>query len=284
MLTASPREFPISPRQFDHIRTIVKERTGIHLSESKFEMVYSRLAKRLRALGLPNFTEYLRLLDGSDPAELAEFVSAITTNLTHFFREEHHFDFLGEELLPALLEDRTRGRPIRIWSAGCSVGMEPYSIAMVAHEVVPEYRLPDLEIIASDIDRRVLEEARRGVYSIERAESISSARLRRWFERGVGRNEGAVRVRDSIRHAVEFVESSLMDRGAVSGPFDAIFCRNVLIYFDVETQRQVLARFADQLDLGGVLFLGHSESMYRKSDRYDFLGKTTFRKRGRAEA
>ncbi len=272
------REFRLSKSEFNRTRQVVKKHTGIDLSDTKYEMVYSRLAKRLRALGVDRFSDYLALVEADSNGELEEFISAITTNLTHFFREPHHFETLARDVLPAALAAKRPGNPIRIWSAGCSTGMEPYTIAMVVHETVPSYRLRDVQILASDIDRRVLASAQAGVYEQHRCRGVDPARLKQWFRRGVGSNEGLVRVSRELRRSVDFFCMNLMEQWTVVPPMDVIFCRNVLIYFDADAQRRIIEGFANLLSPSGYLFLGHSESLYRKSERFDFLHKTTFRK------
>lgn len=207
-----------------------------------------------------------------------QFVNAITTNLTAFFREVHHFDYLATTLLPALLQDKVRRR-LRLWSAGCSTGEEPYSLAMVVRETLPASVGWDTKILATDIDSNVLATARLGVYSTERASGLSPQHLQRWFRRGTGANAGLMRVVPALQELITFRQLNLMHDWPLRGPFDIIFCRNVAIYFDKATQRRLFDRFADQLDRQGYLFVGHSESLSAITERFELLGKTIYRKR-----
>lgn len=273
-------EFEFADQDFQRIRRIINEIAGISLAEGKRELVYSRLSRRLRQLGLRRFDEYCRLLEtgGEDNPELGEFVNALTTNLTSFFRESHHFDFLGKELLPALIRERSlSNRRIRIWSAGCSTGEEPYSIAMVVRETLPAVGW-DVKILATDLDSNVLATADRGVYDANRVKDLSEVRLRRWFQRGRDAQSGQVRVAPELRDLIVFRRLNLMLDWPMSGPFDVIFCRNVVIYFDKPTQRVLFERFADLLAERGHLFVGHSESLFKVTDRFVPLGKTIYRR------
>ncbi len=273
-------EFEFADQDFQRIRRIINEIAGISLAEGKRELVYSRLSRRLRQLGLRRFDEYCRLLEtgGEDNPELGEFVNALTTNLTSFFRESHHFDFLGKELLPALIRERSlSNRRIRIWSAGCSTGEEPYSIAMVVRETLPAVGW-DVKILATDLDSNVLATADRGVYDANRVKDLSEVRLRRWFQKGRDAQSGQVRVAPELRDLIVFRRLNLMLDWPMSGPFDVVFCRNVVIYFDKPTQRVLFERFADLLAERGHLFVGHSESLFKVTDRFVPLGKTIYRR------
>ncbi len=273
-------EFEFADQDFQRIRRIINEIAGISLAEGKRELVYSRLSRRLRQLGLRRFDEYCRLLEtgGEDNPELGEFVNALTTNLTSFFRESHHFGFLGKELLPALIRERSlSNRRIRIWSAGCSTGEEPYSIAMVVRETLPAVGW-DVKILATDLDSNVLATADRGVYDANRVKDLSEVRLRRWFQRGRDAQSGQVRVAPELRDLIVFRRLNLMLDWPMSGPFDVVFCRNVVIYFDKPTQRVLFERFADLLAERGHLFVGHSESLFKVTDRFVPLGKTIYRR------
>lgn len=272
-------EFEFSDQDFQRIRQIINEVAGISLADSKRELVYSRLSRRLRHLGLRRFEEYCRLLEtGGDSAELGEFVNALTTNLTAFFREPHHFEFLAEDLLPALTRERAFGnRRFRIWSAGCSTGEEPYSIAMVLRELLPAVGW-DVKILATDLDSNVLATAERGVYEWDRVKGLSETRLRRWFLRGRGAQEGRVQVVPALREMITFRRLNLMEEWPMRGVFDIVFCRNVVIYFDKPTQRVLFERFADILVEQGHLFVGHSESLFKVTERFAPLGKTIYRR------
>jgi chemotaxis protein methyltransferase CheR len=272
------REFRFTERDFDRIRILVRRHTGIALSEAKCDLVYNRLAKRLRQLRLESFESYCALLESGDTEELVQLVNAITTNLTAFFREAHHFDYLAEALLPVLMQEKAHSRRLRIWSGGCSSGEEPYSIAMVVQEALPASGW-DAKILATDVDSNVLATARRGVYSVERVNGISRQRLQRWFRKGTGTNTGLVQVVPALQALITFRQLNLMHAWPMRVPFDIVFCRNVVIYFDKGTQRRLFDRFADILDRQGYLFLGHSESLFKVTDRFEPLGQTIYRKR-----
>jgi len=272
-------EFEFSDQDFQHIRRIINEVAGISLADSKRELVYSRLSRRLRQLGLRRFEDYCTLLEsGADTAELSEFVNALTTNLTSFFREPHHFDFLAGELLPTLVRERgLTNRRLRIWSAGCSTGEEPYTIAMVVRETLPTAGW-DIKILATDLDSNVLSTAQRGIYDWDRVKDLPEARRRRWFLKGCGAREGQVRVAPALCDLITFRRLNLMEEWPMSGAFDIVFCRNVVIYFDKPTQRVLFDRFADRLIEQGYLFVGHSESLFKVTERFAPLGKTIYRR------
>jgi chemotaxis protein methyltransferase CheR len=280
--TAQLREFAFSDEDFQQIRRLVQERIGIHLAESKRELVYGRLVRRLRALGSPGFGDYLRRLADGDAQELQQFCNAITTNLTSFFREEHHFQFLARELLPALERDNADAQRLRIWSAGCSSGEEPYSIGMVLLEILGGLRRWDMRILATDVDTEMLQQARRGIYPGERLERLASARLLRWFEPTA--QEHRYRVCEELRTLVSFRALNLVGAWPMHGPFDVIFCRNVLIYFSRETQREIVRRMASLQRTGDYLILGHSESLLDVSQQYRLAGQTIYRRRPDAAA
>lgn len=274
---SSAREFRYTERDFKRVRQLASEHTGIVLADGKQDMVYSRLAPRVRAHGLRDVASYLDLVcaDGEDD-ELTAFINAITTNLTSFFREPHHFDHLRHELLPRLLAARADSRRLRIWSAGCSTGPEPYSIAMVLAEVVPADW--DVKILATDLDSNVLAKAAAGVYPQEQVNGIPKPLLKRWFLKGRAGNEGLVRVRSELRDLISFRQLNLLRDWPLRGPLDVIFCRNVIIYFDKPTQKQLMERFAQVMAPDGHLFIGHSETLYKVSDRYESLGQTIYRR------
>lgn len=272
------KKFAFGAEDFAALRELVKTHTGIHLTEQKREMVYGRLARRLRALGLGSFREYRELLARGDGDELVQFCNAITTNLTSFFREAHHFQYLREQLLGPRTATRGGSRRLRFWSAGCSSGEEPYSMAMAIHEALPDLRRWDVRILATDLDTEVLARAQRGVYDEERVRGIAAAHLERFFRRERGGSGASYAVTAELRGLVTFRELNLMHTLPMKGPFDAIFCRNVVIYFDKDTQRQLFARFARLQRPGDVLFLGHSESLYRVSEDYTLVGKTIYRR------
>ncbi len=268
-------EFRLTAAELGMICELAMRHAGIVLNESKRNMIYSRLTRRLRQLRLASFAEYCELLASGDIGELREFVNCITTNLTAFFREPHHFKHMQTEAVPRLCE-RTQDRVLRIWSAGCSTGEEPYSIAMAVLEALPPGW--DVRILASDLDTNVLAHAERGVYDAERVRDLPNGRLRRWFLKGKGANTGKVRVIDEVRRRVTFGQVNLIHTWPVRGPLDAIFCRNVVIYFDKPTQRALFDRFAEVLRDGSPLYIGHSETLFRVSERFESLGRTIYRK------
>ena len=273
-------EFEFSDQDFQRIRRIINEVAGISLADGKRELVYSRLSRRLRQHGLRRFGDYCNLLDSGGPTgdEMGEFVNALTTNLTSFFRESHHFEFLAHDLIPALIRERSfSNRRIRIWSAGCSTGEEPYSIAMVLRETLPAVGW-DVKILATDLDSNVLATAERGVYEWNRVKDLPETRLRRWFQKGGGEQSGLVRTASALRSLITFRQLNLMDDWPMRGPFDVVFCRNVVIYFDKPTQRTLFDRFAELLIEQGHLFVGHSESLFKVTERFAPLGKTIYRK------
>jgi chemotaxis protein methyltransferase CheR len=271
------REYAFSDADFQRVRRLVQDRIGIALTESKRELVYGRLSRRLRALGLQGFDGYLQLVESGDPHELQQFCNAITTNLTAFFREQHHFRFLAEQLFPALGRNNADSRRIRIWSAGCSSGEEPYSIAMVALETLGHLRGWDIRILATDIDTGMLRHARRGIYDGDRLERLDGARLLRWFEPTLAAHQ--YRACEQLRSLIVFKPLNLVGLWPMRGTFDVIFCRNVVIYFDRETQRQIFSRMARLQNAGDHLILGHSESLLDVSTQYRLAGQTIYRRR-----
>ena len=265
------REFGYARRDFERARRLIHERAGIALGEGKAEMVYSRLAKRVRALGMDGFKEYLAQLEQPDHPEWEHFVNALTTNQTDFFREAHHFPALAAHALAS------RSRPLRVWSAASATGEEPYSIAMTLCEAF-DTLAPPAHIVATDLDTRALAHAREGIYSLDKAQAAGAERLRRFFLKGRGPRAGFARLREEVRQLVEYRELNLRaPRWDVEGPFDAIFCRNVLIYFDKPTQRAVLERMAALMAPGALYFAGHSESLLHAADLFAPCGRTIYR-------
>ncbi len=275
---SSSSVFEFTDADFQSVRHLVRKNTGISLSEAKRDMVYSRLVRRLRELDIQRFSDYLALIgnDGADD-ELIQFTNAITTNLTSFFRENHHFEYLAETLLPELMKTKSAERKIRIWCCAASTGEEPYSIAMVVNEVIAKSSGWDVKILATDLDTNVLATAEKGVYSIDRVKDISDRRQRRFFLKGSGSHQGYVQVRPELRQLITYKKLNLMDEWPMSGPIDIIFCRNVVIYFNKETQRVLLERFAQLVAPEAHLFMGHSESLSNVSDQFQLLGKTIYR-------
>lgn len=271
-------DFVMSQAEFDRLRVLVREHTGIALSEGKRQLVYGRLSRRLRALRIDSFGDYISLLEGGDPRELEEFVNAVTTNLTSFFREQHHFEFLAREMLPALVANSAGTRRLRLWCCAASTGEEAYSIAMVLREAQELLYGWDVKLLATDLDSAVISTAAAGVYAEERCKGMDPRRVQRFFERGSGAQAGKLRVRDELRNLITFKQLNLMEEWPMRGPFDAIFCRNVIIYFDKDTQRVLFERMSALQRPGDFLFLGHSESLYRVSERYELIGRTVYRR------
>jgi chemotaxis protein methyltransferase CheR len=265
------KEFEFTREDFEKIRRLIYDHAGIQLNPGKMEMVYSRLARRLRANGLVRFSEYLRLLEGPRGTEWEAFTNALTTNLTSFFREAHHF-----EELKLLIRRVSAKREVVLWCAASSTGEEPYSMAIAAIEATGS-STPRVKIVASDVDTAVLAKAESGIYTMDRIERLSPERVRRFFQRGAGSNDGMVRVRPEVSALVRFQQVNLLDeRYPVSGPFDGIFCRNVMIYFDKPTQYRILQRFVPLLQPDGLMFAGHSENFYHAADLFRLRGKTVY--------
>jgi len=274
------KEFLFTERDFNYLSQLAGEQAGIDITASKRELVYGRLSRRLRILGMKNFNQYCEQLRKGDKEEVVYFINAITTNVTSFFRENHHFEFLEKELLPALMEKNDNvARPrLRIWSAGCSSGKEPYSIAMVLRERIPDFARWDAKILATDLDSDILKTARRGIYPLDQIDGVSLSRRKQWFQVGRGKNEGFVRVRDEIKRLISFRQLNLTASWPMKAVFDFIFYRNVAIYFDKPTRTVLIDRIADQLSQDAHLFVGHSESLFGLTNRFYSVGRTVHRK------
>jgi chemotaxis protein methyltransferase CheR len=266
---SSAKEFDFTTRDFERVRGLIYQRAGIALADSKQEMVYSRLARRLRATGIVSFVTYLDTLEKQHESEEWEaFVNALTTNLTSFFREAHHFPILAEHV--------KQRKELSVWCSAASTGEEPYSIAITLCEAYGTLT-PPVQIIATDIDTNVLNVAAAGVYPLERVDKMSPERLKRYFLRGTGAQDGMVRLRPELRKLITFRQLNLLaDHWQLSGPFDVIFCRNVMIYFDKPTQGRILSRFAPLMKPDGLLFAGHSENFLYVSDALKLRGKTVY--------
>lgn len=265
------REFQFTAQDFDRIRTLIHRHAGIALSDGKQELVYSRLSRRLRATGIRTFAEYLQLLERGDKAELEAFANSLTTNLTSFFREPHHFPILAEHLRSIKGQ-----RPIVLWCSASSTGEEAYSMAMTAVDALGDFNC-QVSIIASDIDTHVLETAKQGIYPEERIDKLSPDQVRKFFLRGAGVQAGHVRVRQELRDMVTFRQINLLhDSWSLRSPIDAIFCRNVMIYFDKQTQLGILKKFVPLLRDDGLLFAGHSESFYHAEAYFKLRGRTVY--------
>lgn len=266
------REFIFTQKDFERIRSLIRERVGISLSEKKRDLVYSRIARRLRALNLRQFSDYLDFLVAHEH-EIQDFINALTTNLTSFFREQHHFVHLSRQMQ---LRSSQSKQPFRIWSSACSTGEEAYSIAMTAIETFGSWT-PPVTILATDVDTHVLAQAKAGIYGAERVEKLSPQRLQQFFFKGRGSRTGSVRIRPEVQALISFQPFNLLSPSwQVKGPLDAVFCRNVMIYFDKPTQYTILSRFHPLLIERGLLYAGHSESFQHAADLFKSQGQTIF--------
>ncbi|MCO7226116.1 protein-glutamate O-methyltransferase CheR [Pleionea sp. CnH1-48] len=270
---AVAKEFIFTKTDFDQVRSLIFNQAGINLAEHKFDMVYGRLARRLRELKLSTVKEYLQSLESAED-EMVNFINAITTNLTYFFREEHHFDYLKNTVIDELVAKHKHDQRIRVWSAGCSTGEEPYSISMTLSSLIAGRKNWDIKILATDLDTNVLDKARTGVYECEKVDKLPSSVISMGFNRG--KQADLYQVKSRIRSAIHFKHLNLMKPWPMKGAFDVIFCRNVLIYFNKETQQKLIRRFYDKLTPGGYLMLGHSESIGEMGAKFESKGKTIF--------
>jgi chemotaxis protein methyltransferase CheR len=278
MTASRNREFEFTDVSFERIRQFVSEHTGIVLSDAKKDMVYGRLSKRIRKGGFGSFDAFCDALEAGDEDEQNFMINAITTNLTAFFRENHHFEFLANTIIPYLVKKNKHNKRIRIWSAGCSTGEEPYSIAMILKESLPNFDQWDVKILATDLDANVVAQGQSGVYRADRIEGLPDERIRRWFKRGRGDKADMVKVSPELRQMITFKRLNLLKEWPMKGQFDFMFCRNVVIYFDKDTQRVLFERYADILVPEAHLFIGHSETLYKVSTRFDSLGHTIYKK------
>jgi chemotaxis protein methyltransferase CheR len=264
------REFAWTDADFNKVQSLIYDRAGISLHDGKHAMVYSRLSRRLRDTGHQSFQDYLKWLENHDGPEWQEFVNALTTNLTSFFRENHHFEIFSQHL-----QSRPRQSAWRVWCSAASTGEEPYSIVMTAVEALGFES--KLKLTASDIDTQVLLTAAQGIYRVENLKNISQAQLERFFLRGKGNNQGMVRVKPALQAMIDFTVINLMSDGwPFSNPLDVVFCRNVMIYFDAPTQRRVLERIHSVMAPGGLLFVGHAENFSDSNDLFALKGKTVY--------
>ena len=275
-------EFAFRREDFATIAGLLRKSSGIYLPESKSALVYSRLVKRLRVLGLSSFRDYCQLLEGgTSPNEFSKMRDALTTNVTRFFREPHHFEHLRKELLPGLIRRAKQGGKVRFWSAGCSTGQEPYSLALTILSELPDARGYDIRILATDISNSVLEVARAGRYSAEEVEDVPKDIRARWLER---QGESFI-VDDAVRALVSVKPLNLIEEWPMKGPFDAIFCRNVVIYFEEPTQASLWQRMLPLLASGGALYIGHSERISGvAAEAFAPVGITSYVKSSRVAA
>jgi len=267
------REFVWTDADFERVQKLIYQRAGINLHDGKHAMVYSRLSRRLRDTGHVSFREYLGWLENHDGPEWQEFVNALTTNLTAFFREQHHF-----EIFATLLKSKPAGVPWRAWCNAASTGEEPYSIVMTALESLGANA--SFKLTASDIDSKVLASAAAGIYKLDNLKGLSPERMQRFFLRGKDSNAGLVRAKPEMRRFIDFLSVNLIrDDWPFKEPFDVVFCRNVMIYFDAPTQRGVLERIHRVMKPGGMLFVGHAENFSESRDLFTLRGKTVYERR-----
>ncbi|QRX84736.1 CheR family methyltransferase [Glaciimonas sp. PAMC28666] len=264
------RDFTLTDTDFSRVRSMIHQRAGIALGEQKREMVYSRLSRRLRELGLTEFTSYLAMLEADKHSdEWERFTNALTTNLTAFFREAHHFPLLAAHAVNC-------PQPMNVWCSAASTGEEPYSIAMTLIEALGS-RASSAKVLATDIDTQVLQKAAVGVYTMEQVSKLPQERLKRFFLKGTGAQAGKVRIRPEVAAMVTFTQLNLLSsQWAIKGPFDAIFCRNVMIYFDKPTQEKILERFTPLMKPHGLLFAGHSENFSYVNQSLSLRGQTVY--------
>jgi chemotaxis protein methyltransferase CheR len=270
------REFVFTRDDFVRIKALIYRHAGISLSDAKTDMVYSRIGRRLRALNMLSFKQYLDALEHHNNAdEWQAFTNALTTNLTSFFREEHHFPILADHLVK--LSAQRHGKPIRIWCSAASTGEEPYSIAITACEAFNSLK-PPVEIYATDIDTNVLSTANSGVYPIDRIKKMDETRVRKFFEKGTGKHDGLVRLKKNVRELIHFNQLNLLDnQWPFHEAFDVIFCRNVMIYFDKPTQSKIIEKFITLMHEDSLLLAGHSENFLYVSNQLQLLGKTVYK-------
>lgn len=280
-MTALPREdsASLNESEFSYICDFVYNSAGIVLNESKREMVYRRFTRIVRERELRSFSAYCQLLKAQPEQEERYFINAITTNLTSFFRESHHFDYLSEHEFPRLFEAKKADKRLRIWSSASSTGEEPYSIAMTLLEALGSQSADwDAKVLATDIDSNVVEKGKIGVYSEQSIEDIPRHLKSKYFKKGRGQCLDQVRTENSLRDLITFKQLNLLEPWPMTGPFDIIFCRNVIIYFDKQTQSALFQRYYNMLAPGGLLLLGHSENLGSHQQYFEGVGRTIFRK------
>lgn len=273
----------LSEDDFKFICQFVYETTGIVLNDSKREMLYRRLTRIVRERKLNSFADYCQLLREQGEQEKDFFINAITTNLTSFFRENHHFEYLTTEEIPALIKSKAAEangkKRLRFWSSASSTGEEPYSLAITILEAMKsDLSMWDIKILATDIDSNVLAKGKAGIYDVNRIEDIPQKLKQNYFFQGCGKSSDSVKVHDKLKNLITFKQLNLLHDWPMKGPFDAIFCRNVIIYFDKKTQIELFARYYEMLAPGGLLFLGHSENLGNYQQYFSTVGRTIFRK------
>ncbi|MEL7022813.1 MAG: protein-glutamate O-methyltransferase CheR [Pseudomonadota bacterium] len=269
----------LSDKQFDCVLELIYQLTGIAMTAAKRLLVERRIKKRMEALNFASFEEYFALLRRGDATEVELFTNAVTTNLTSFFRENHHFEFFREKFIPEIIRrERNSGKRMRVWSAGCSTGEEPYSIAITMREALRDIDAWDAKVLCTDIDSEVLKKCQLGVYSMDRIDGIAEHRVKKWFQIGSGELDGYVKARPELQDLLVIRKLNLIQPWPIRNQFDLIFCRNVMIYFDKSTQQNLVQRFAQHLIPGGYLIVGHSESLVRNTTQFELLGRTIYRK------
>ena len=270
--------YKFTDADFRFISQLIDSHAGIQLNSTKKELVYARLSRRLRLLNFDNFRDYCQLIKDGDEQELKNCIDAITTNVTFFFREIHHFEYLENAIIPSFLSPdspQSVRKRLRVWSAGCSTGEEPYSIEIVLRNF-PELDRWDTRILATDLSTKVLGIAEQGIYKYSQVEHISGQNLKRWFKKNS--TNDSIKVKQELKQRIYFKRLNLNSVWTLKGPFDVIFCRNVVIYFDKETQKMLFNRFADLLSDNGFLIIGHSETLNGISDRFTLVSRTIYRK------
>jgi len=278
-MTSSPyvahREFLMTTQNFSDISRYAHQYTGIVLGDHKRDMVYGRLARRIRSLNLADFTDYCALISQPESSEVSAFINAITTNLTSFFREKHHFNYLKNKILTDIIRNK-KNKKIRIWSAGCSTGEEPYSISIVLNNV-DELEGWDCRILATDLDSNVLQQGFEGIYDSQKVGELPENIKNKYFEQDK-KSSDRLATTSQLKSLITFKQLNLLELWPMKGSFDVIFCRNVVIYFNKETQKMLFERFADILVPGGHLFIGHSESLHAVTDRFKLIGQTIYQR------
>lgn len=267
------REFELTEQDFKYIQYFVHKSVGIYLSDKKKAMVYGRISRLLREHGFQRFSQYRELLESSD-SERVNFINNLTTNKTHFFREYHHFEYLENVMIPKWFSERKT--QLKIWSAGCSTGEEPYSYLAMLQKMQVFDRIDTVRVLATDLDTNVLAHARKGVYSDEAIKTIPSEYLKGAFVKGKGRMTGNIKIKRQLQQHLTFNQLNLLADLPMNQQFDVISCRNVMIYFDKPTQETLIRRFYEHLADDGVLFIGHSESVGNCTDLFRHLGHTIY--------
>ena len=270
----------LSTHVFEKLRQLTKQHTGIDIPPGHQSMMVSRIQPLMSRLQIDRYEDFLNLLEQNGSGQLQPFLNAMTTNLTAFFRENHHFEYLSETVLPQLIEKKRRvNRKIRVWSAGCSSGEEPYSIAMVFLEAIKDLKFWDFRILATDLDTGTLAKGKAGVYQLSPGDKLEKDRIERWFLKGSENQHGLIKVKPEVRRLVAFRHLNLLGHWPMKGMFDLIFCRNVLIYFDDQTKEQIIGRFSRKIEDKGHLFVGHSENLLSITNSFELYGGSIYRKK-----